>query len=408
MHDDAAAVHEVPQWQVRITPPRVWPNATCLPPLGLAVCMVVSIFYVLPSGMPQPGDALLLGVVVAAFLIWHTVPIARDLYLALAGFLAWVIVVNLVWFCLHGALQRDIDWAFPRKTMFYLFNALILVFVVSVGFHDWPRTRAAVRYACLSALALQAVYLWFNPPVIDAELGLRSVGTFNNPNQLGYWALLVMAILGVVKERGRLDVLDLVGLACGMYALMLSLSKAALIAGAFLVVLILAFCGVGRRSMVGLVLVAGFGIAVASAAGVPVVEKLGTMGIVANLQQRLAGLGGQADDNLAERGYVRIALWPEYLVFGAGEGAFGRFKDEHGSNEFHSTLGNVFFSYGIIGLGLFTILLVAVFARAPAASWAYFVPVMLYGITHMGLRFSEFWIYLGLVYAQSRYGSRSS
>jgi hypothetical protein len=32
---------------------------------------------------------------------------------------------------------------------------------------------------------------------------------------------------------------------------------------------------------------------------------------------------------------------------------------------------------------------------------------MLYGITHMGLRFSEFWIYLGLVYAQARYGRAS-
>jgi hypothetical protein len=33
------------------------------------------------------------------------------------------------------------------------------------------------------------------------------------------------------------------------------------------------------------------------------------------------------------------------------------------------------------------------------------VPIMMYGVTHTGTRFSEFWIFLGLVYAQSRFGS---
>jgi hypothetical protein len=62
-------------------------------------------------------------------------------------------------------------------------------------------------------------------------------------------------------------------------------------------------------------------------------------------------------------------------------------------------------SYGLVGLSLFALLLFVIFSRAPLASIAYFFPVMLFSITHVGIRSSEFWVYLGLVYAQARYGT---
>ena len=62
-------------------------------------------------------------------------------------------------------------------------------------------------------------------------------------------------------------------------------------------------------------------------------------------------------------------------------------------------------SYGLVGLALFGLLLFVVFGRAPLASIAYLGPVMLYSVTHVGVRFSEFWIFLALVYAQARFGT---
>ena len=62
-------------------------------------------------------------------------------------------------------------------------------------------------------------------------------------------------------------------------------------------------------------------------------------------------------------------------------------------------------SYGLVGLALFGLLLFVIFGRAPLASIAYLGPVMLYSVTHVGVRFSEFWIFLALVYAQARFGT---
>ena len=68
-------------------------------------------------------------------------------------------------------------------------------------------------------------------------------------------------------------------------------------------------------------------------------------------------------------------------------------------------LGNVLMSYGLVGIALFMLLLLTVFGGAPWPSVFYLVPIMMYGITHMGLRFSLFWVFIGLAYAQARYGA---
>jgi hypothetical protein len=56
---------------------------------------------------------------------------------------------------------------------------------------------------------------------------------------------------------------------------------------------------------------------------------------------------------------------------------------------------------------LFMALLAVVCAGAPWLSIFYLFPIMLYGIAHNGLRFSMFWVFLGLVFAQGRYGAGS-
>ena len=187
---------------------------------------------------------------------------------------------------------------------------------------------------------------------------------------------------------------------------MLSLSKAASISGMVLVLLIIAFCRLQRAS--GLVLGAGLvlGLVFELASG-GLVERFMSLEPVANLEHRLTGIGKQEDDNLLHRGYVRLIQHPQYLAFGAGEGGFERLSEDakKQGKELHSTLGTILMSYGLIGLGLFAMLLFIIFVRAPLASVAYLGPVMLYSITHMGLRFSIFWVFLGLVYAQARYGT---
>jgi hypothetical protein len=368
-----------------------------LPLLGLSAYFVTSIFYVFPSGNPQPADFLLLLTIVTTLLVvWRRLPGEQVLYIALGLFVGWVVLVNVVWYFVHP------DFLFLKKTSFYLYNVLVILFVVSAGYHDWQRLKVVIWWSCVIALVAQLVYIEF----FYVAVGRRATGTFNNPNQLGYWALLVMACLGVVKERSPLGIVDILALGVGSYIVMLSLSKAASISGMLLVLLIILFCKCQRPA--GLLLAAAviFGVLFQVVSG-GLVERFMSLEPVANLDHRLSTIGKSEDDNLMHRGYVRLFQNPQYLAFGAGEGGFERLTQdaEKQGKEFHSTLGTILMSYGLVGLVSFGLLLFVIFARAPLASIAYLGPVMLFSITHVGIRFSIFWVFLGIVYAQARYGT---
>ena len=90
---------------------------------------------------------------------------------------------------------------------------------------------------------------------------------------------------------------------------------------------------------------------------------------------------------------------PEYLPLGAGEGAFGRLTDLR-EKEFHSSPGNILMSYGVVGLALLFAFFLVVFRDLTCINLFYFGLIMLYGVTHMGMRDTMLWIFLGLVYVQ--------
>lgn len=366
-------------------------TAPLLPYAGLGVYVATSVVYLFESGTPQPADyVLVLTMVTSLLLVWPYLPSEPKLYLALAVFLCWIVVVNACWHLITG------ETAFFRKTIFYFYNALVLVFVVMAGAKNWDRLKRTVWWGLMVSLVIELLHLALVP-----EEARRAVGSFNNPNQLGYWALLLMACLGVCKGRSKLGPGDLLILGGAFYVIMLSLSKAASISGMVLILFILVTRGFRFSSLALGVCVLAIVISVQLGVG-GLGRHFASLDPVAAFTDRLGSIGEQKDDSVTARGYARILENPHLLAFGAGEGAFDRFSEE--GNELHSTPGNILFSYGFVGLGLFIFLLATVFSRVPLASLLYMGPIMAYSLTHMGLRFSLLWIFFGLVYAQARYG----
>jgi hypothetical protein len=315
-------------------------------------------------------------------------------------FLAWIILVNVVWFILVG------DLGFLWKTSFYLYDATVFLFVVAVGAHAPDRLRAAVWCACLLALPAELLYL----ELVHFSRGWRATGSFNNPNQLAYWALLTMACLGVVKGRTRVGVLEVAALGCGLYLVATSVSRSGLVAALLLAISMLVCCGVRRSAGVALAAVLVLGLMVELSRG-DLIDRIMQTDVVTILDKRLERTGEYQHDTLSARGYSRLLNNPQYLVLGAGEGAYERLNPDKSrpldqlNKEFHSTLGNILMSYGLIGLGFFTVFLLIVLHRASWSSYVYLGAVMSYGMTHMGLRETMFWIFLALVHTQGHSSS---
>jgi hypothetical protein len=104
----------------------------------------------------------------------------------------------------------------------------------------------------------------------------------------------------------------------------------------------------------------------------------------------------EQDSTAAGRGYDRILTYIELTILGAGEGYFNRFKSMH-KGELHSVIGTLFFSYGIIGLGLFLLMFLK-FKYKKLFLIKFLTPMFLYSLTHNGIRNPLFWIIIAITF----------
>jgi hypothetical protein len=268
------------------------------------------------------------------------------------------------------------------------------------------RLLAATRAGLIGAILLQLTVVILFPEF----RGIRAIGTFNNPNQLGYWTLLVGACLLTLKSSpasgqsgARIGPFDLALLCALGFIAAHSLSKAAMVSFLVLVLAGLWCQGLGARMKLAVVVLFLAG-SISLWESSDIVQGWLAEGWTGRAIDRFEDIGRQGDDSLAGRGYDRIWEHPEYLLFGAGEGGPERFLSL--ADEIHSTFATVLFSYGILGLLLFLGLLWLIFRHAERRHLAYSLPVFLYSLTHQGLRFTLFWVFLGLVLARSSYEMR--
>ncbi|NVB83276.1 MAG: hypothetical protein HOV81_33195, partial [Kofleriaceae bacterium] len=227
--------------------------------------------------------------------------------------------------------------------------------------------------------------------------GSRGSIFFNNPNQLGYFALLAACVIVLLHWRLRLNLIvtSVMLASCG-YLSALSASRSAL-GGIALLLALLVFSN--PRVIIGVVVAA--------------VLLLFVGGPVANAVDAAENRVRNRHSNAGffeERGYDRIWEHQEYLVFGAGEGGLSRFDgDRKFRMEIHSSAGTVLFSYGIIGATLFLLFMWRLMRGAGWRLMIVLVPPISYAVAHQSLRFTLLWVLLAIfvVVKHERAGARA-
>jgi hypothetical protein len=349
-----------------------------------SLVVVLFPFYVFSSGLPQPADFLSFGLLFVLLRSWNgrlavgLVGTLRSLLL----FIGYVFLVNLAWSFVALSFSLGAKEGFLLAPTFYVFNGLMFFTFLLMFQRYGERLLWLTVRLVLASVCLQLV-LSFG---MRASIG-RSTVMFNNPNQLGYYALLSACILLVGKQRLKLSTLQVtVGLAACSYLALLSASKAALASVAALGIAVL----IDRLRTV---VVASLVFAVLIFTDNP---------FSAAIERAQARIDNDSSLGfIEERGYERILDYPEYCILGAGEGAYNRFRETSaiGAHELHSSVATLFFCYGIVGTLLFGLFLWGVMTGAGIRAWIIVGTGFAYGMTHQGLRFRLLWLLLGMVSA---------
>jgi hypothetical protein len=235
-------------------------------------------------------------------------------------------------------------------------------------------------YSTIASLVFQATVSFFY-----SRGGLRGSVLFNNPNQLGYYALLSATVLVLLQNRVRMrPTLIAATLLVAAYLATLASSKSALLGMAILF-------GLALFQKIRTVLILSVLAGVAISTLQPIQQAIN------NAEYRIEN--DTHHEFFLERGYDRILNNPEYWITGAGEGYFGRFSSSTliGSAEIHSSYGTIFFCYGILGSLVFLFFLYQLFKGVPFRRAIIMVPAGAYSVVHQGLRFTLLWMVLALV-----------
>jgi hypothetical protein len=303
----------------------------------------------------------------------------------LAAFMVWTLLVNWTWALAtgnFGLLGKDTFLLFP---VYYVYNTLVFLVMCVLYHRHGPRFLWLTLNALFASVLLEVASTF----VLQRSFGVRGMGFFNNPNQLGFFALVCASIIAIGRRRLGFGSLKAgVGLVACLYLALVSASRASVAGIGVLFVLTII-------SKPRYVVAAIFVVIALAAAGGPVTEALeGT-------RQRMSEHRYPQYTFAQERGYDRILANKRYWLLGAGEGGTRRFAETtaFGTPEIHSSFGTVFFCYGMVGLVLFVGFLYRVAQGAPFRSQLILIPMLIYMVAHQGLRTTSVWIFLAIFVA---------
>ncbi len=376
-----------PRERVRPQTASLWLGGVWM--LALALLPV----YVGKSGTIQPGHAVM-AVAAVATLAGHAVK-RDELWLAFC-ILDAVVVARCSW-------EGLVTWELQEmaSASFFVFNSLVVL-----SLRAFVEREDGMRFICrgiVAALVVAVAGIFLLGVRESIGTNTRIAGTFNNPNQLGYFSTCISVLLAVAYFRGYLSPrLLCVGLLAGGFLAVVSLSKAAMVSTAIGV----GFLALGfRRTSSGLF--------------VGILALMATLALVMNslesgmfedipAVQRLRLIGNDSDDSLEARGYGMLASdEPSVILFGRGH---GEVIDTLG-HEVHSTLGSVWVGYGAVGWLIFVGLL-WIWSRSLHAHYgllrtlAIVAPPLLFGLTHNGSRATIFWVLMAVAHARDATGTK--
>lgn len=179
----------------------------------------------------------------------------------------------------------------------------------------------------------------------EMEEAGRSTGSFNNPNQLGYFSVCLLSLIYLCYRNGYINYYSAVVMfSVALFLSISSLSKAAMIANFVVIFIALKPASSSFKSTGGWFLVAALVFVLAI-----VFYFMGAFDDFIFVQ-RLQSLATENDSSLEARGYLAFFEGNGFqFVFGLGVDN----TNEIAGHEVHSTLGGVFNNYGVVGFLLF-------------------------------------------------------
>lgn len=330
-------------------------------PVGILMGFLIAVgaytkeFYIGGSGKLQIGDAFFLLAFLLAILK-RKIHICRQDYWLIA-FVTAAVIIDTIYSVLYD------DNSFLIYASYLIYSTIIVLLTRSTfqcdknNLNELEMLSIALKCAIITQIIISSLHG-------GRYLYGRYTGTFNDPNQFGYYCLMSLFILTILDEKlgreTRLIWIALVG-----YLIVLSKSSGMILGFSIylslfiwngslvkkhkrlilMVIRVGAVCAILFAVIIGVVLYGGI--------------KDSSFKInIAGFQRIMTRLAGNTSFNgiimafLKDRAATRVLRNPIGFLYGTGEGRWTRYIE---GNEIHSTMISLCFYYGIIPYTMFIV-----------------------------------------------------
>jgi len=332
----------------------------------------LSQFYFWSSGVPQFSHIFIMGAILLLFSKSSKINIEYSNIILL--FVAYAICVNFAWYLIV------LDSSYMMSTVYWIFNLLFFLLMMNLNQVQINFFYEKLLFLIPFSYIVEIIIWASNLGRYDFEP--RYNGLFNDPNQMAFWVLSSCAIYLYISGNGfkKITVYFL-----ALFLILLTMSRSASI-GFLMLTLGLIFSQKGdlnKRIFVFIGTLLLFG---------SLSYFLYNLGVFDSIALRFMEGLDQRDSQVEGRGLFSFLDYPQYLIFGAGQGAHWLYNPT--GNEIHSTWLGILFYYGIIGISLFLIFLYQIFKKLSLSNKMILLGPMLYGFTTYSARTIIFWFLL--------------
>lgn len=356
--------------------------------------LVLSPFYLWSSGLPQIGDIFLIFSFIFYMILNNRIisykTSTKKLMLTGLIFMVWVIISNLRW-----SLKLQTTDIFLQYTLFYIYNTVIALFTLLLSTKYKDKFLHVIFTSIIISITIQFIIFLIGGRIV----GGRVTVSFNNPNQLGYYALIIQSFIIFISNKVKVNNIHVIaGLFFSFILVVASISNSAIISWFVLLVLYI-FSKTDNKKIKKTIILSSVLVIISIVYLLNSSTVIQSNSLYKETIQRLRTTEDKIYGSTEGRGYDRITEYPEYWILGAGEGGYFRFNKQI---EFHSTLGNIQLSYGIVGLILFMRYLWICSKGDFRNNWYIIFSLLLYGYAHNGIRNTMFWILLSLIHIYAK------
>lgn len=352
--------------------------------------------YLFESGGIQIAHALFILFFLGSFAVWRP----RNASTPFVSRARWAFSI----FVVYAAIRESVAFANSGQALTLLnpvhaLFGLATFFFVSGYFEQKElspiKQSQLVAYSVVVSVLIATIgVVIFGFSISASEFVERPVGTFNNPNQIGYFSVISCGLATTLFFSNNLGTIKYVAIIFATFFLaIVSLSKAAMIAILLPPAALFASLALKDGANNRLIFFALFVALSLGMASIMIIEPIDLSNLIA--VERLVNFAAENDSDLGVRGYHL------YLEATAFEQIFGISSFESALRrdgaEVHSTFMAPITYYGPIGgIAFLAVFYFWVTGCRHRYGWlgafSICMPVVLYGITHNGGRFTLLWI----------------